>query len=413
MVKKSLTILSTLLFFAGSLFASGFQINEHAARAVSMGGAFTGVANDASAVYFNPAGITQLSGTSVSAGVTMIMPSATFRGVSPAVTEYKMQDQTFTPINFYFTRQISPKLHVGFGINNPYGLGSKWDDNWIGKYLAVETEIRTFFFSGNVAYQLTKCLSVAVGINYAYGDVKIRKFVPLPDPLYGDFQLTLSGDGTSIGFNVAAFYKPSDKFSVGVSYRSSNKFDFAGTAKSEDGPAALASQLPSCDITASLTTPMNLTLGVGFYPNDNLTISADFQYVGWSSYDKLSVDFSDPNAEDIDVPREYQNSWIARTGFEYKMNKLALRGGLLYDKNPVKDELVEPSLPDADRIGFNAGLGYKLTDKMSIDLSYMFLRFAERNITNSEQSYTAGNSPFNGVYNSYAHLFGINLSYNF
>ncbi len=413
MVKKSLTILTTLLFFAGSLFASGFQINEHAARAVAMGGAFTGVANDASAVYFNPAGITQLSGTSVSAGVTMIMPSASFRGVSPAVTEYKMQDQTFTPINFYLTRQISSKLHVGIGLNNPYGLGSKWDDNWIGKYLAVETEVRTFFLSGNVAYQFTKCLSVAVGINYAYGDVTIMKYVPLPDPIYGDFKLSLDGNGTSIGFNVAAFFKPSDKFSVGVSYRSSNKFDFAGTAKSEEGPAALASQLPSGDITASLTTPMNLTVGLGFYPNDNLTLSADFQYVGWSSYDKLSVDFANPATEDIDVAREYQNSWIARAGFEYKMNSLALRGGLLYDKNPVKDQLVEPSLPDADRIGFNAGLGYNLTENISVDISYMYLRFAERTITNSEQTYTAGNSPFNGVYNSYAHLFGINLSYNF
>ncbi len=413
MVKKSLTILTTLLFFAGSLFASGFQINEHAARAVAMGGAFTGVANDASAVYFNPAGITQLSGTRVSGGVTMISPSATFRGVTPAVTEYKMQQQTFTPINFYLTHQISKKLFVGFGVNNPYGLGSKWDDNWIGKYLAVDTEVRTFYFAGNVAYKVTDCLSVAVGINYAYGDVSIMKYVPLPDPLAGDFKLTLTGDGTSIGYNVAVFFKPSEKFSVGVSYRSSNKFDFAGTATSEKGPAALASKLPSGDITASLTTPMNFTVGLGFYPNSNLTLSADFQYVGWSSYDKLSVDFANPAIEDIDVPREYQNSWIARTGFEYKMDKLALRGGLLYDKNPVKDELVEPSLPDADRIGFNAGLGYQLTDKVSVDLSYMYLRFAERTITNSQQSYTSGNSPFNGVYNSYAHLFGLNFSYNF
>jgi long-chain fatty acid transport protein len=414
MVKKSLTILSAILLFAGSLFASGFQINENAARAMSMGGAFTGVANDASAVYFNPAAITQLSGTRVSLGSTVILPKASFRGVSPAITEYKMQDQTFTPVNFYLTRQISKKLYVGFGVNNPYGLGSKWDDNWIGKYLAVETEVRTFFFAGNVAYQVTDCLSLAVGINYAYGDVTIMKYVPLPDPIGGDFKLSLTGDGTSIGFNVAAFYKPSEKFSLGVSYRSENKFDFAGTAKSENGPAALASQLPTGDITASLTTPMNLTVGVGFFPNEKLTLSADFQYVGWSSYDKLAVDFKDPNTEDIDVNRDYQNSWIARAGMEYKLNdNLALRGGLLYDKNPVKDALVEPSLPDADRVGFNAGLGYKLSEKLSVDLSYMFIRFAERTITNSEQTYTSGNSPFNGVYNSYAHLFGINLSYNF
>ena len=95
MVKKSLTILSAILLFAGSLFASGFQINENGARAMSMGNAFTGVANDASAVYFNPAAITQLSGTRLSFGSTAILPKASFRGVSPAVTEYKMQDTGF------------------------------------------------------------------------------------------------------------------------------------------------------------------------------------------------------------------------------------------------------------------------------------------------------------------------------
>jgi len=90
-----------------------------------------------------------------------------------------------------------------------------------------------------------------------------------------------------------------------------------------------------------------------------------------------------------------------------------LRAGVFYDNNPVKNERVDPTLPDADRIGLNIGFGYKISKNLSIDFAYLFLRFFERTITNSKESYTSGFAPFNGVYNSTAHLTGFNFSYNF
>ncbi len=406
---KKLTSLFLILIFAASVsYGSGFQINEHGARAMGMAGAFAGLANDPSALYFNPAGMTQLKGTHILAGVTFISPSSTFAGPSPLTTEYKMEKQLFTPINFYITHQLTEDLFVGLGINNQYGLGTKWSDNFVGKFVAYDTEIRTFFFTPTVAYKVSEKLSLSAGLVFAWGDVRIAKFAPLSPTLSG--KVTLKGDGTAWGFTAGALYRPIDELQLGLSVRSQAKFSFSGDATSE-APAPYLPYLPSGSITAEVTTPLNVTFGAAVFASKDLTLTADFQYVGWSSYDKLAVDFA--TYPDQSTPRDYQNNFIIRAGAEYKAtNELTLRGGLLYDKNPVKDELVDPTLPDADRIGFNVGIGYKLTQNLSIDAAYLLLSFSDRTITNSQIVY-AGTAKLNGTYTSIAHLIGFNLSYNF
>lgn len=412
MYKKITSAFLLIILVSSISFASGFQINEHGARAMGMAGAFAGLADDPSALYFNPAGITQLKGTHILAGVTFIAPASTFRGPSPLINEYKMDSQLFTPINFYVTHQLSDDLFVGLGVNNQYGLGTKWASDWVARTVAYDTEIRTFFFTPVVAYKVTDNLSVSAGPIFAWGDVKIVKYASLA-PFYGEGKVSLKGDGTAWGFTAGVLYKPLNELQFGLSFRSPVKFKFTGEASSE-GPDAFASRLPSGNISAEVTMPMNITFGAAYFPMKDLTVTADFQYTGWSSYDKLAVDFENANLTDVSTPRDYNNNFIVRLGAEYKLDSdFTLRGGLLFDKNPIKDELVDPTLPDADRIGLNIGLGYKLAKNVSVDVAYFFLRFAERTITNSQIYYTSGNAALNGVYNSYAHLFGINFSYNF
>ncbi|MCF8240290.1 MAG: outer membrane protein transport protein [Melioribacteraceae bacterium] len=413
MARKVRLTLVALMFSLSSIFASGFQINEHGARAMAMGGAFTGLANDVSALFYNPAGLVNLKGTHLVAGVTLISPKAAFRGPAPEITEYSVKDNLFTPINIYATHQINDDLAVGLSVNNPYGLGTEWPEDWVGNKLAVDTEIRTFFFTPTISYRLTDNLSIGAGLVFAYGDVTIARKTSLY-PFEGEAMVSLEGDGTAWGFTGGLLYQPLKELSLGVSFRSSATFNFEGDATTKGGPSQLEGSLPKGGIAAELTTPMNVTFGVAVFPMNELTLTADFQYVGWSSYDKLAIDFTDPNLDDLSAKRDYNNSFIVRFGAEYWLSSdFALRGGLLYDKNPVDDERVEPTLPDADRLGFNIGFGYNLTEALSVDIAYLFLRFAEREITNSLENYAEGNTPFNGVYNSSAHLFGINFSYNF
>ena len=408
-MNKKLRLLIFSLIASSQIFASGFQINEHGARGMAMAGAFTALALDGSALYFNPAGLTQLDGTQIMLGATLISPSVSFRGVAPSVDETSMESALYTPINVYVTHKLNKKLSLGFGVNNQYGLGSTWDANWVGKYLAIETKVQTFYFSGALAYQISDQLSVGATASYVYGSVGINKKATLA-PFEGDATIDLNGTAGSFAYSVGLLYKPSETFSLGLDFRSGSTLNFSGTAD-VTAPDALVSLLPAGNIEAPLTLPFNATVGVAIHPSSKLVVSADFQYVGWSSYDKMEITFTDNDYVSTAI-RDYENSWIARLGLEYNLSdKFDLRGGLLYDKNPVKDEWVEPSLPDADRIGLNIGVGYKITDNLSFDLAYMFLRFTERTIENSNVDYSLGVAPFNGTYNSSAHLIGFNLSY--
>jgi long-chain fatty acid transport protein len=418
-VKRLITLLLFCTLFVNSAFASGFQLNEHGARAMAMAGAFAGLANDPSAIYFNPAGITQLSGWQFYAGATMIMPISSYTTPKPTSSETEMVSQIFTPVNFYVTKQLNDKLYVGLSINNQYGLGTKWDSNWLGKYLAVETSVKTFFFTPVVAYKLGN-LSVSAGPTIAIASIKLSSRVHNPVPPQPDPLVSLVGDNvTGYGFTVGILYKVSDKFQVGASYRSQTKFDLTGTASSD--PATFYHPLlktnlnfPNGSISSSLTTPQNATIGFAYMPDMNWTVTCDFQYVGWSSYDNLAVTFNNYNlanplstsASSETIPRNYNDSFIARLGFEYKAtDAFAVRFGALYDKNPVPDMYVEPTLPDADRVGLNIGFGGKLTEHIGIDFSYMFLYFPDRIVSNSYFG-------LNGTYSNQAHLIGVDLSYS-
>lgn len=409
-MKKLLTI-ALLVFSHTLIFAGGFQINEHGARAMGMGGAFTAVANDPSAIFFNPAGLAQLKGLKLMLGATFITPSSSFRGPAPAVTEYKMVKQLFYPINFYGTYQLSKDFVVGLGVNNPYGLGTKWEDNWVARFVTTESDLKTFFFTPSFSYKITEGISVGWGLDFVYSTVTLKRKADL-SPFAGEADVKLSGNGNGFGYRFGLLAKPTRELSLGFSFRSDVKISYEGTAETK-GPQQLQSNLPNGDVKTELVTPQNFTFGVAYQVRPDLLLSADFQYVAWSSYRDLKVDFVDPKWPDLSSPRNYFDAFIARIGGEYKLlSNVDLRAGFFFDKNPIRDPYVDPTLPDADRLGFNFGLGYKLNNNISFDFAYMFLRFAERTITDSHIYYT-GNSPLNGTYNSSSHLFGFNVSYNF
>lgn len=406
-MKKIIYFLSLIFLCSSYVLAGGFQLNEHGAKAMGMGGAFTAVASDPTAVYWNGAGLTQFWGTNFVLGGTLITPASSFRGIAPQITEYKTEAQSFYPPHFFASHRINKDFAVGLGFTVPFGLGTKWDDDWTGKYLALKTELMVFTVSPVVAYQITDGLSVSAAFVYSFANVEITRKNSLA-PFSGDAFVQLKGDDNSaFGYNLGLMYKPIETLSFGVSFHSQIKYDFKGTAKSTSEIPQLQGLLPNGDITADLTTPINLAFGIAYDVLPNLKFSGDFQYVGWSSYDTLKVVFADPNFPDLASPRLYDDSYIVRLGCEYKASKqFALLGGIYFDKNPVKPEYLNPSLPDANRIGFSIGFDYNITKNLNVCASYLHIGASQLTVDNSVEY-------FNGTYNSSANIGALSVSFGF
>lgn len=405
-MKQTISALITFFFCYTQTFAGGFQLNEHGAKAMALGGAFTAVANDPSAIYWNGAGLTQIWGTNFILGSTLIAPASSFRGVIPQVTEYKTEAQQFFPVHFFASQRINNDFAVGLGFTTPFGLGTKWDDDWVGKYLALNTNLMVFTISPVLAYQITDGLSISAAFVYSFANVEITK-KNSQAPFEGDAFIKLKGnDNSAFGYNLGLLYKPINTLSFGVSFHSQIKYDFKGTAEST-GAELLSDQLPKGDITAKLTTPMNLAFGIAYEIMPEFKVSADFQYIGWSSYDTLAIDFKDPKYDDQAAPRLYDDSYIVRLGGEVKLSsQFNALAGIYFDKNPVKPDYISPSLPEGNRFGLSLGLEYKLFDNLGLSASYLHIFASQVTVSNSMDF-------FNGTYNSSADIAALSLSLGF
>ena len=391
-------------------FGGGFQLNEHGARAMAQAGAFAARASDASAIYFNPAGLAFQTQGEIYLGTTFIMPKVTFYGPisdanDPAIQNAsKMVSQTFTPINLYATYPATEDLHVGLGVMNPYGLGTEWDPTWVGKYITTKVDLQSFYYTPTVAYKLSDKLAVGAGLDIVTGTVKLQQALNVVNT---DTRVTIDmKTKTAYGFNVGIQYKINPEWRFGASYRSAVKMDASGTATFDPQFPLAALNVVNDDVTSSLKLPATAFVGLSYKATPQLELEADYQFIGWSSYKQLEIDFKNDPTKNITSPKNYSDTYIIRVGGEYTMDAFQFRAGYLYDHSPVSAAYVEPLLPDANRNGVNVGLGYRITNQISVDVSYMFLKFDQAKAVNTKIN-------FDGTYNANANLIGIDVGYTF
>lgn len=421
---------AALLIAATSLgFAGGYQINEHGARAMGMGGAFVALASDASAVFFNPAGLAYQRGVNVLLGGTFIMPSTAFTSATPVRPEAKMNSQTFFPPNAYFTYNMDD-VTLGLGVFAPYGLGTEWQPAWDGRYSAVKTDLQALYINPSIGYRINDQWSIGAGVSFITGTAtlnrKTRTFSSLvgPVPSASDGDITLDGTGSGFGFNLGVLYKPTKEFSIGVSYRSLAKVKYEGDAKFTN-MQALTTWFPGGTGSVEIPMPTNLQGGLAYQVTPEFMISADLQFVGWSSFEKLTITLPNgPNGpggalgtaplQKTQVEIEnWKDSFIYRLGAEYTMESFTLRAGFIYDGTPQITPSVEPRLPDANRTEFTLGAGFMLTDNVNVDVAYQFISSADRTGSFSDYLGTTLLAKYTGTYTSTANLIGLNVGLAF
>jgi long-chain fatty acid transport protein len=325
-----------------------------------------------------------------------------------------MKSDVFFPSHFFLTHSFSKSFAAGIGLTTPYGLGTEWDAGWIGRYLALKTQLTTYWVPLTLAYSPVENLSIGAGFVYSFADVTITRNNS-QTPFESDAYVKLDGsDSFGYGYVLGLMYKPIKEISIGGSFRSEVEYEFEGTATTTGAPQLQETgALPNGDVKAKLKTPMNIVGGVAVQVIPQLRLSADFQWIGWSSYDSLNVNFVDPQIPDVKSARKYKDTYIVRFGAQYDVtDEFALLGGLYYDQMPVDPAYVNPTLPDTDRLGLSIGVDAKLFEGFGISGSYLFIRGSQLTVDNSNEIYTPGNSPFNGTYNSSANLLSISLNYH-
>lgn len=419
-MKKKLFIVLSVLVLSQLSFASGFLIYEHGAAAMAMAGAFAALANDPTAIFYNPAGLAWVKGTQLSLGGTFIFPAGSLtlpNWPDPTFQKVYQLDQTFFPPHFYLSKSLGERLTAGIGVFAPYGLGTAWPVNYPLRYICTETSMQTLFINPTLSYKLSDNLALGFGVSYITSELSLDlvRLVTIPEVWTGEVPASLKkAKGDSVGFNAGLLYRR-DRLGVGIYWRSGFKVDYSGTLKLDKMrvPALIQPYLPdSGEVTTSFRHPNIFGLGISYQASEKFLLALEGQYYTWNVYDRyvIAVNYQGGGTEEETVEENFKNSIILRAGLQYLFREnLAFRAGLIYDQTPQPVESMDPTLPDASRVAFTLGFGYT-KDRLKIDVGYQLELFSDRTSPNRD---IYPNGLGYGTYHTSAQLVGFTLGYRF
>lgn len=408
-MRKFTTIMSLLLLFSMQIIAGGYQVGLHGIKQIGMGLVGTSLARDASTLFYNPGGLPFMtSNYSFAAGVSGIRSYTTYKKAGSSMTQETTDNPWGTPFYFYGATKINERISAGLAINTPYGNSLSWGKEWSGRYLIQDLSLKAIFFQPSVAFKINNMIGIGAGLVYATGDFEMNKALPVYDA-QGEGSINLKGSTSSFGFNAGIILKPIKNLNIGLDYRSSVDMKVKNADVTFDVPLSLQGSFPNTKVSTKLPLPANLDFGLSYNLNEKLLLAMSLNYVFWSSYDSLIFDFKDntPSLADSRNPRLYSDKLIIRVGAEYKVcHSLDARVGGYYDPSPVNSEFFSPETPSLNSLGLTAGLSISPNEKLSIDLSFLFISGQK-----SERQYTPDN--FSGTFKTYTYIPGIGLTYNF
>lgn len=447
-----LVIVASMLFTSTTALAAGICITEKSVK--GLGNAFAGgaaVAEDASTIYFNPAGLTRLSGSQVQAGAHVIMTSFKFDNEGsttvlpmppPAGPPMPLKggdggdggDTHFVP-NFFYSQDISDRLKVGIGIISPFGLGTEYSDNWVGRYHTIKSEILTVDINPTIAYKINSELSIGFGFSAQYMDAELTNNIDfgtmdyviaakLGVPPIGltpqghDGYVKLEGDDWGYGFNLGVLFEPTEKTRIGLAYRSRIRYELEGDADfSTPAPAAgLAGflGLVNTDVDADIDMPDSVSLSVYHQLNDEWAIMADITWTNWSVVDELRIKF-DSGANDSVTTFDWEDTHRYSIGATFTPNsQWTFRTGISFDETPVPNaQRRTPRVPDEDRIWLALGTSYQFNDRMGFDVGYTYIFADEAEIDKTAAGEDIFRGALKGEFEGYSNIISAQFNWKF
>ncbi|MEN8153186.1 MAG: outer membrane protein transport protein [Acidobacteriota bacterium] len=379
-----------MLGLTTGIYSNGLNLNGVGTKAISMGGAFIGIADDFSAIFWNPAGLTQMENASISAFSSFIMPTGTYT-YAPAGIDMETEKETHPAPALGYFKPVSEKLVVGLAAYAISGAGASWDGSKLvpfntyagyGDFTAYtwSSKVAALAFSPVAAYKVSDKLSLGASLNVVYGMLDFEK-----EALGGQYTENLTGTG--FGATFGAMFKPSEKFSVGFTFKTPIKLTLKGDVDMP-GLAAVPGMPVSSAATREITWPMWAGAGIAFRPNEKLTISFDVQYTNWAKLQEIGMEYDQAywkinmGAGSVEDNSSFHLNWDDavqyRVGFEYKISdSFALRGGYYSDPSPAPDTTLMILLPQINYNAVSLGVGYK-TEKIVVDFGLEYLSGTDR-----------------------------------
>jgi len=434
------------LFTAVSASGAGFALIEQSVS--GLGNAYAGgaaSAQDATTIFYNPAGMTRLDGQQFIIGGHLIMPYVKFdnegstHALQPATGQPlsggnggEAGETRFVP-NMYYSRKVSDDVVVGLGINSPFGLATEYDDNWVGRYHGIRSDVLTVNINPSVAYKISKEFSVGGGLNFQYIDAELSNAIDfgtldasgrlgLPPgalhliPQGSDGKVTVEGDDWGIGFNLGLLFEYKDT-RIGAAYRSRVEYTLEGDADFSRTPAPLAAAgvFTDTDAKADITMPDSFSVSFHQQINSQWAVMGDFTWMNWRIFKKLEVDFDNPSQPNSVTREDWEDSYRYSLGLTYTPNKTwTLRAGTAYDTTPIPDaQHRTPRVPDGDRIWTALGLGYKVSQVVSFDLGYTHIFVNDPDINKTATGEDAIRGGLQGTYDAHIDIVSAQLNVTF
>ena len=429
-------------------YASAFALAEQGAS--GLGNAYAGaaaVAEDASTVWWNPAGMARLPrGKHLLFAGHVIVPSTKFtnNGSTPAGASNPALvgnggdagSTAFVP-NIFFAMDLNPTWSFGLGVNVPFGLKTDYDSNWVGRFQGIESEVKTLNINPSASFKLSDRVSFGFGVSYQRAEIDLLSAVNYSGIAFGaggagllaavggagvEGRNSTSVDGDAWGFNVGALFDVSPATRVGIHYRSSLDYETDGSTSFTSVPAAfagvpaLAAATSNGNVKLDLETPASLSISAAHKANDRLEILADITWTEWSKIKQLPVVRTSGAAagQTLDtLAFNFDDTWRLALGANYKWSgPWTLRAGVAYDQSPVpnaQDRSVR--LPDSDRYWFSLGATYRVSPVSRLDIGYTFIHIKDADINNDQTARARG--IVRGTYEANVNILSVQYQHSF
>lgn len=363
--------------FATQTYAAGFQLSEQSA--IQMGRAMAGagiVGDDLSAVHYNPAGMTLLSGTRMQATGTWVAVNLDYEGDSGQSENGRLKGQII-PAGF-ITHQINDSLWAGLGLTVPYGMGTEFGEGWEGRERGTESMILTFDINPNLAWKVNEKLSVGGGVSLQYAKAELGSGRIVGHTINSN----VKGDSWAWGWNVGVMFQPVETVRLGLAYRSNISHNADGHTTLNNVPVKTDNGLVltniRSDMEVRIKTPDTITFSATWEATDALRLSGTARWSKWSNFHSLDVqnlDLAGTQFSSTVVENNWDDTWFFSVGADYKLNgQWTIRGGVAYDQGPVENQYRMAVIPDTDRVWFSGGASYKYTDNLTFDFGATYIK---------------------------------------